>query len=126
MEGERRGSSREIRARARELRRAATAAEERLWNGLRGWGIARFRRQHPLDGLVLDFYCHAVKLCVEVDGEVHDHQAQRDAARTTILETRGIKVIRFRNEEVMADTRAVLFRIKDEVRAREKLLAPDR
>lgn len=99
---------------ARRLRSEMTEAEHQLWNALRGEGIRgmRFRRQHAIDRFVLDFYCPAHKLAVEVDGGVHDEpeQAERDAARTRALEQLGIRVIRVRNEEVR-DIWAVLARI---------------
>jgi very-short-patch-repair endonuclease len=107
-----------IRERSRELRREQTEAERELWNGIRGWGIAKFRRQHPLDRFILDFYCPSARLCIEVDGSVHDGKEDRDAARSEVLEARGIAVIRFTNDEVLHDTRGVLHRIKREVRAR--------
>ncbi|WP_420126562.1 endonuclease domain-containing protein [Longimicrobium sp.] len=99
---------------ARRLRSEMTEAEHLLWNALRGEGIRgmRFRRQHAIDRFVLDFYCPAHKLAVEVDGGVHDEpeQAERDAARTQALEQLGIRVIRVRNEEVR-NIWAVLARI---------------
>jgi len=120
VEGRRRlrGISRELDARARELRRVMTPAEARLWDGLRGWKVAKFRRQHPLERFILDFYCPAARLCVEVDGGVHDVLEERDAARTAHLATLGIRVIRFRNEEVLSDCAAVLLRIESELHAR--------
>jgi very-short-patch-repair endonuclease len=110
-----RGSSPELQARARELRRAPTPAERKLWNRLRGWGIGKFRRQHPLDRFILDFYCPAARLCVEVDGGIHDDpdQLARDRARTETLAAMGIRVIRFRNEEVLHDPGAVLRKIEE-------------
>jgi very-short-patch-repair endonuclease len=114
----------QIRTRAKQLRREETTAETWLWNGLRGWDFAKFRRQHPVDRFILDFYCPAVKLAVEVDGSVHDDQKERDEARTAVLRARGIEVIRFTNDEVMADTRAVLHRIKLAVRARTRSDSP--
>jgi very-short-patch-repair endonuclease len=107
-----RGTTQELDARARELRRAPTEAEAVLWNALRGWELAKFRRQHAVDRFILDFYCPAKKLCVEVDGAIHDEQQERDELRTAFLEARGIRVIRFCNEEVLAQTRTVLFRIQ--------------
>ncbi|HYW06946.1 MAG TPA: DUF559 domain-containing protein, partial [Longimicrobium sp.] len=65
-----------------------------------------------------DFYCPAARLCVEVDGGVHDVLKERDAARTAHLATRGIRVIRFRNEEVLNDCESVLLRIESEIHAR--------
>jgi very-short-patch-repair endonuclease len=107
-----RHSSREVRDAAKALRRAETPAEEKLWRVLRGRAVngLKFRRQHPLHGCVLDFFCAEVGLCVELDGSVHDNplQRERDDARTAHLEARGIRVIRFRNEEVLDDLPAVL------------------
>jgi very-short-patch-repair endonuclease len=115
----------EVRLQARALRRQMTAAEAELWNGLRGWGFAKFRRQHPVDRFILDFYCPAARLCVELDGSVHDAQADRDEARTAVLEARGIHVLRFRNHEVETDCRSVLHRIKAAVRARSSIAESD-
>ncbi len=89
--GRLRGTSRELDARARELRHAPTRAEDLLWNTLCGWGLAKFRRQHPVHRFILDFYCASAKLCIEVDGGIHDEQQERDAARTEYLNARGIR-----------------------------------
>jgi len=78
----------------------------------RGWKLAKFRRQHPLDCVILDFYSPAVRLCVEVDGGIHDEQVERDEARTAYLAARGIRVMRFRNEGVLADCRSVVRQIE--------------
>jgi very-short-patch-repair endonuclease len=120
MEGKARRASREMVARAKELRRASTPAEVALWNGLRGWGVGKFRRQHPLDRFVLDFYHQGAKLCVELDGGVHDtpDQRARDEARTAALEAMGVRVLRFRNEDVLGDTAGVMRRIKRELERR--------
>jgi len=90
---------------ARDMRRTPTRAEEMLWGALRGNQVAglKFRRQHPVGRFVLDFYCPGYKLAVEVDGDVHDEQQERDAARTQVLEAYGYRVLRFRNEQVMRE-----------------------
>ncbi|HEX5870159.1 MAG TPA: endonuclease domain-containing protein [Longimicrobium sp.] len=115
QDGKPRKTSSAVRARARELRKEETPAERRLWRVLRNRAVngLKFRRQHPLDGLVLDFYCPEVSLCVELDGGIHDtdDQQARDAARTEHMRARGIRVIRFRNEEVLSDTDSVVTRI---------------
>ncbi|HEX8213720.1 MAG TPA: DUF559 domain-containing protein [Longimicrobium sp.] len=113
-----RGTTPELEARARELRRAPTKAEKRLWNYLRGWNLAKFRRQHAVDRFILDFYCASAKLCVEVDGDIHHEQQERDAVRTEFLNARGIHVVRFRNEEVIDDPRSVLRRIEAVLKTR--------
>jgi very-short-patch-repair endonuclease len=112
-DGETRKTSRVVRSRAKELRREETLAERLLWRVLRDRSVngLKFRRQHPLDGFVLDFFCPEVRLCVELDGGIHDTQQERDAARTAQLEARGLRVIRFRNEDVENDMPSVLRRI---------------
>ena len=74
----------------------------------------RFRQQHGFGAYVLDFYCPKLRLCIEVDGCVHDtpEQKQKDAERTEFLHHNGIRVIRFRNEEVEGDIESVLNRIR--------------
>ena len=95
---------------ARTLRRGQTDAEEVLWQLVRRRGMGvKFRRQHPLTPFVLDFYCHELRLAVEVDGGQHAAPAGRasDARRTAALEARGICVLRFSNLEVLQETTAV-------------------
>ena len=90
--------------RARELRRGSTAAERKIWYWLRHryLGGHKFRRQHPIDSYILDFYCPELKLCIEVDGQSHDTEATvlYDANRTRILAARGVTVVRLRNEHI--------------------------
>jgi very-short-patch-repair endonuclease len=90
--------------RARQLRADATVFERKLWAHLRGAqmnGFA-FRRQHPVGPYVLDFYCAAAKLAVELDGDQHGTDAglAYDAARTLFLKQKHIRVIRFGNHEL--------------------------
>jgi len=96
---------------AKEMRRYPTMAESVLWSRLSGGRLgARFRRQHPVMGYIPDFVCLAHKLIIEVDGGYHnkDVQQQLDAERTQILSSAGYKVLRFTNEEVIADTGRVV------------------
>ena len=92
----------------RELRRNATTAEQLMWSILRNRAVlgAKFRRQHPVAGFILDFYCHEAKLAIELDGSPHlaDEQVAYDQDRTKILEEHGIKVIRFWNSDVLDGT----------------------
>ena len=91
-----------IKKRARELRKAATPAETILWNQLRNRRLngIKFRCQHPLGSYIVDFYCPAHRLVVEIDGEIHRNQGVNDQTRTDQLEEKGYKVIRFWNYEV--------------------------
>lgn len=100
----------------RELRQSSTKAEKILWEYLRNRKLdgLKFRRQHPIDKFIADFYCHEKKLVVELDGAVHDDKmnAQYDAARTYELKVSGITVIRFRNSEVENSISFVLYEIR--------------
>ncbi|HEV2146051.1 MAG TPA: endonuclease domain-containing protein [Longimicrobiaceae bacterium] len=111
-----RSSSTEVQQAARRLRRKETPAETILWRALRRNQLdgLHFRRQHALGRFVLDFYCASLRLAVELDGEVHDDvdQAARDHARSAALAAISIRVIRFRNEEVLGDLGSVLDRIR--------------
>jgi very-short-patch-repair endonuclease len=99
--------------RARELRRDMTSAERLLWQELRANKLGvHFRRQQVIAGLIVDFYCHKASLVVEVDGDIHDLQQQDDARREKALREMGLRIIRFRNEEVMTDLLVVLRKIR--------------
>ena len=104
---------------ARTLRRTMTDAEQLLWHCLRRkqLGGFRFRRQHPFERFVLDFYCCEVKLAIELDGGQHNEpEAQvRDKVRSELLACNGIEVVRFWNNEVFANIEGVLQRIHDEL-----------
>jgi len=99
------------------MRQASTSAESVLWEALRAGRLdgLKFRRQHAGGRFVLDFYCAAHRLAVEVDGGVHDRQVERDAARTAQIEAHGCLVLRFRNEEVLETLPGVLDRIRSAV-----------
>ena len=98
------GAKPEIFRFAEKLRANMTEAERRLWAFLRlkpkGF---KFRRQHPFGRYVLDFYCHKAKLAIEIDGKYHElpEQKKLDKTRTNEIENRGIRELRFTNEEVM-------------------------
>jgi predicted helicase/very-short-patch-repair endonuclease len=107
----------ELLERIRGLRRNATDAEHVLWQLLRNRQLMgyKFRRQHPLAGYILDFYCHEAGLAVELDGGQHAEpgQAAYDAQRTRVLEAEGVRVLRFWNNDVLRNTEAVLQAIWD-------------
>jgi len=109
-----RGTTLEIEKAARKLRNNLTLAEARLWEALRSKQLEglRFRCQHPVGNFILDFYCPAIRLVVEVDGEIHDSQTEYDNARTAKLTEYGYKVLRFKNEQVMNDLPKVLAEIR--------------
>jgi very-short-patch-repair endonuclease len=86
-----------------------------LWSFLRNrkLGGLKFRRQHKIDRFILDFYCSEKRLCIEVDGAIHNTVEQRakDQGRTAALEAHGIQVIRFSNAEVRFNIASVLEKI---------------
>lgn len=104
----------------RELKQSSTKAEKILWEYLRNRKLdgLKFRRQHPIDKYIADFYCHEKKLVIELDGAVHDEKmnTQYDEARTYELAGSGIRVVRFWNIEVENDIEFVLDRIRKELK----------
>jgi very-short-patch-repair endonuclease len=107
-----------VQTRARELRRTPTPAEEKLWRRLRNrqLGGLKFRRQHPIGGYIVDFYCAAHHLVVEIDGGIHATQRQADQDRNRELEALGCRVIRFSNQQVGTDLEWVLQEILEAAR----------
>ena len=100
---------------AEELRNKMTHAEELLWNYLKTneWGY-KFRRQHPLFMYVADFYCHQLKLIIEVDGSIHEVEdvKRNDIIRENHLKDLGLKIIRLKNNDVINHVENVLVQIK--------------
>ncbi len=104
-------SSPESLAFRRTLRRLSTEAEQRLWSILRRGALGeRFRRQHPVGPYVLDFFCPAQRLAIELDGGQHwcGDRPDLDHLRTAFLSSRGIRTLRFSNAELFEDTEAVV------------------
>jgi very-short-patch-repair endonuclease len=96
---------------SRQLRQKPTPEEMLVWDRLRGKKLGpRFRQQQVIGGFVVDFFCHAAALVVEIDGDVHleTQQAAYDAERTEILVGKGLHVIRFSNAQVHQNLDAVI------------------
>lgn len=103
---------------ARENRNRSTKAEEILWELLRAKQLGvPFKRQHIIGDYIADFVCLPAKLIVEIDGGYHQlpEQQMSDEQRTEWLQRRGYKVLRFINEEIIADTNNVLEKIKQNI-----------
>ena len=109
-------------SRASSLRRSMTPPEARLWICLKGRAVSglKFRRQHPVDRYILDFYCAEVKLAVEIDGVGHEHpdQARHDERRDAWLMAQGIYVLRFPALRVRDDLEGILTVIRDKALSR--------
>lgn len=105
---------------ARNLRKNQTFVEQLLWSKIRNNQISgyKFRRQYPVDNYILDFYCPAAKLDVEIDGGQHNEieNEHLDEARTKYLVNKGIRVIRFWDHEVINDLDAVITVIQDNLK----------
>jgi ATP-dependent helicase HrpA/adenine-specific DNA-methyltransferase len=94
------------------LRKTVTDTERILWRHLRNRNFAgyKFRRQHPFDSYVLDFYCPAAKLAIELDGGGHNYRLGqiRDRTRSELLAREGIIALRFWNHQVRQELDNVL------------------
>jgi len=112
------GAPAEIFQIAERLRREMTFTEkiirERVCKSQLG---VRIRRQHPVWKFIADFYCHELKLIIEIDGGIHlsSERSEYDIGRDVILKEFGIEIIRFTNEEVMKKTKWVISQIKSEI-----------
>ena len=106
--------------RARELRNNLTDAEHCLWQKLKRRQVkgVKFRRQQPIGPFIVDFVCFDRRVIVEVDGGQHTEQLHHDEQRTRWLEAQGYRVLRFWNNDVLANTEAVAQAVFDVVEKR--------
>ncbi len=112
-------------AKARYLRTQETKTEKLLWSKIRNRSLGvKFRRQHPIDKFVLDFYCPEIDLAIELDGSPHIENKEYDKTRTEHLGSKFIKIIRFWNSEVENDLEQVLSKIKKEIETSLRLRLP--
>jgi very-short-patch-repair endonuclease len=97
------------RSRAMELRRDATKPEKLLWTMLsrRQLGGLKFRRQHPIEPYIVDFYCASANLVIELDGESHEGREEYDASRELHLRELGLSIIRVTNDDVLNNLEGV-------------------
>jgi imidazole glycerol-phosphate synthase subunit HisF len=109
--------------RAATLRKQQTFAEEILWNylGTKPFGF-KFMRQHPFACYILDFYCHQLKLAIEVDGSIHELQEvkENDQTRQQLLENEGLSFLRFSNKEMTLKPEDVILRIETYLKERPR------
>jgi very-short-patch-repair endonuclease len=99
------------------LRKNLTLAELILWKKLKNRKTfnTKFRRQHPVDIFIVDFYCHEYKLAIEIDGEIHNNEEKKDydLGRSATLNKLGIRMIRFSNDQIVFNIDQVITRIHD-------------
>jgi|SRR6187399_537395 cyclase len=110
------GAIKPLYQRARELRNNATHAETLLWGYLKTKPYRyKFRRQHPFSIYILDFYCHTLKLVIEVDGKIHNlpDVKENDEQRQALLQNEGLIVLRFNNDVIESRLEDVIFEIEN-------------
>lgn len=120
---------------SRELRINPTEAEKKLWNALKNRQFLnlKFLRQHPIfyqsdnqkNFFIIDFYCHEIKMAIELAGHIHVKRMDYDQIRTEILDFKNVTVIRFKNEEIIKDLVTVLKKLKMVITERKNYLEKD-
>ncbi len=111
---------------AQKLRQAGNLSEVLLWNELKQDKLGyRFLRQRPIKKYIVDFYCHSLNLAIEIDGVAsHDNKIEEDEARQKLLESSGVRIVRFRDADVRYNLDAVVESIKSEILRLEKISRP--
>ena len=99
---------------ARSLRKEQTPEEEIVWDLLRNRKFMnlKFRRQHDIEGFIVDFYCHELRLAIEIDGKIHDKQKDYDELRQELIASKVIRFVRVTNDEVNRDVNALFESIR--------------
>ena len=100
---------------ARQMRKEPTKAEDLLWQRLRNHQLSgfKFRRQHSIERFIVDFYCSEAKLVIEIDGPIHQYHEEEDAVRQSFIESQGLRLLRFSNDEVNINLDKVMQEISD-------------
>ena len=115
----------EIFLKARLLRNNETEAEKQLWKRLSNNQLngLRFKRQHPIDKYIADFYCHQYKLIIEIDEVYHENQKQRelDQIRDKDMLELGLHVIRFSDTEIFHNINNVISNIRTYIDSKDLL-----
>ncbi len=103
-------------ANAKKLRNEPTSSEVIFWNILKQhFPSLRFKRQHPISNYIADFYCHKLKLVIEIDGSVHNNEEVKnnDKLRDDYMYSLNLQIVRFANEEVCKNADLVVKKLKD-------------
>ncbi|MBF8151631.1 endonuclease domain-containing protein [Winogradskyella sp. F6397] len=106
----------DLKERARQLRKSSTLQEVLLWQHIkqRAYGV-QFHRQVPMLNYIVDFYCHEIRLVIEIDGDSHEYNFQYDAKRQSELEAYDVTFLRFSNDDVKKNMFSVLLVIEEKV-----------
>ncbi len=107
----------ELKNKRKQLRNHSTSAEAELWQYLKAKQVCnlKFRRQHSINNYILDFYCPAIKLGIELDGEYHIYNEEYDVKRDKELELLGIIICRFENSIVFQHPALIISEIKNHI-----------
>ncbi len=100
---------------ARILRNQQTNSEKIVWELIRDRKFMnlKFRRQHVIEGFVLDFYCHEIRLGIEIDGGIHNKRKDYDRLRQEVIESEGITLLRIKNRDILDCKRSILTKLKE-------------
>lgn len=103
-----------------------TKQEGKIWNLVlrKKWTWYRFLRQKPIGKYILDFYCHELKLGIEIDDRSHEYKYREDAIRTQYLEKLGIKIIRYTNNQIDYLLDAVIIDLQTQIEERSLSISP--
>ena len=121
------GASKTIFQFAKALRKNMTAPEKVIWERICNNQLGvKIRRQHPIHNYIVDYYCHEVKLVIEVDGGIHlsKENMQNDLIREAGLKEYGIEIIRFTNEEVSNEIDIVIEKLSKKIEELKKPKSP--
>ncbi len=103
----------------KKLRLGATKAEKVLWQELKDKKLGyKFRRQFQIDCFIVDFYCHKLRLVIELDGPIHELQKEYDEERTKEIEKRGLVVIRYLNDYILFERETLISELRTVLRNR--------
>ncbi|GIJ94946.1 hypothetical protein CAPN002_21640 [Capnocytophaga stomatis] len=106
---------------ARILRKNSTLSEILLWKQIKNRALGvEFHRQVPMLEYIIDFYCHELRLAIEVDGNIHDFRYLEDAQRQGEIEKYGVTFIRFSNEEVKYNMFSVILSLEEKIKELKK------
>lgn len=123
------GAKPDIFDKATVLRENMTEAEKLLWEKLKDRNLFKFkfRRQHPIDIFIVDFYCHPILLVIEIDGGYHlnSEQKEYDSGRSSELKNWGLEIVRFTNSEIFNSLDKVVLKIQKYVEKRNLELKKD-
>jgi very-short-patch-repair endonuclease len=106
--------NRNLRSLAQDLRKSGNLSEVLLWNQIKAKKLGvQFLRQKPIDKYIIDFYCNELNLAIEIDGVSHDAKVDEDIFRQNMLESKGIRFLRFSDTDVKCNLESVVSELKE-------------